>query len=1093
MKFTRIVTFKGDTTYYFDNKVVSFEEYNIHLKRIGILIKARNFLVFQGDVESIASMSSIERTKHFEEISGSIEYEEEYGEILKLKEEAEKVELQNVSEKRAIQKEKNQYKEQQKITESYHQKKKQLVDLKRDYFLWQLFLVKKDLETALGDRNKIEKEMVSICNKEQNMNDHIETHKKDLNKFMKKKKEMEKATRKSKAKVKEKEHQLMNLKEKFNHVSKKLNSTKNEASEIKKATALKKRDISSLQKSTEEVDKAIKILQMQEEDRISRSIKKSNQLTEEQLDELKNIRQQIEVKTVTERESIQTLHSNEKVKLDEKNRLESKLDGLKNQIADISSALREVDKEVGNISDDINELEKKNMNNRKKKELCKSELKANLEKKEKLTKEASKLSKVLDKLSIVNLERKRERKNGNEAEALKSKIQGVYGRLVDLLEPKEKKYEEALTTALGRKNLEAIVCDTLETAKECVKYLKEHEIRAKTFLPLDSIKINRAHETNRQKLRHFSTSNNQSFKIALDVVRYDDKIKKALDYALGSTVICQNLNDAQYMIFRKKQKCKVVTLHGEVISADGSSMTGGLMAQGKTNRFEQREADKVFKNLERIDDELIALRKAINSQEDILYRSRDDSSERYKASLVLKRNALKLKTEQKKKLETENSALISALEDMKVEMKQIEVDLKNCKSDISKFEQLISEKESELLKEFENKHNITNVKQYEQETLKKKEAFLEKLTELTNQKTRIEGRIKYHRTLDLDSRLKSLTKKIEFQNDEKLSLEKQLREEEISEVSLEKAYTEHVKKEKEVKRKVSDIQSLITETIKKREDLIKEKNKIIKKKSKIDVELEKVRATRHEILNNAVISEVSIPTVKSKLISDTEVKQVAMETIESSQSGTSSENLDSQSYSQSNPVTNAFSQDESATVRQENLQMGMISFESLLIKAKKKKFLDRFNGKNISKIKHNEREFIRNIFETDLDALEKQLNTLEPNLGAKEDLTEVNQKLKSNIKSLKESSGARRRLEERFEEIKTLRYDRFMSMFKHVGSVIDKIYKDLTRSNVHTLGGSAYINLEDPDEPWNGGVRVIFFPIIFFSLQPLHLVRGTVR
>jgi structural maintenance of chromosome 1 len=43
------------------------------LKEIGILVKARNFLVFQGDVESIASKSPDELTKLFEQIATSDE------------------------------------------------------------------------------------------------------------------------------------------------------------------------------------------------------------------------------------------------------------------------------------------------------------------------------------------------------------------------------------------------------------------------------------------------------------------------------------------------------------------------------------------------------------------------------------------------------------------------------------------------------------------------------------------------------------------------------------------------------------------------------------------------------------------------------------------------------------------------------------------------------------------------------------------------------------------------------------------------------------------------------------------------------------
>lgn len=53
---------------------VTWDGYEKRLRDIGVLVKARNFLVFQGDVESIASKSPKELTQLFEQISGSDEF-----------------------------------------------------------------------------------------------------------------------------------------------------------------------------------------------------------------------------------------------------------------------------------------------------------------------------------------------------------------------------------------------------------------------------------------------------------------------------------------------------------------------------------------------------------------------------------------------------------------------------------------------------------------------------------------------------------------------------------------------------------------------------------------------------------------------------------------------------------------------------------------------------------------------------------------------------------------------------------------------------------------------------------------------------------
>jgi structural maintenance of chromosome 1 len=43
------------------------------------------------------------------------------------------------------------------------------------------------------------------------------------------------------------------------------------------------------------------------------------------------------------------------------------------------------------------------------------------------------------------------------------------------------------------------------------------------------------------------------------------------------------------------------------------------------------------------------------------------------------------------------------------------------------------------------------------------------------------------------------------------------------------------------------------------------------------------------------------------------------------------------------------------------------------------------------------------------------------------------------------------------------RYDKFMEAFDHIKNQIDRIYKELTRSENFKQGGSAYLTLEDSE------------------------------
>jgi structural maintenance of chromosome 1 len=53
-----------------NHKTVPWAKYNQVLEKENILVKAKNFLVFQGDVEAIASQNPKELTRLIEQISG---------------------------------------------------------------------------------------------------------------------------------------------------------------------------------------------------------------------------------------------------------------------------------------------------------------------------------------------------------------------------------------------------------------------------------------------------------------------------------------------------------------------------------------------------------------------------------------------------------------------------------------------------------------------------------------------------------------------------------------------------------------------------------------------------------------------------------------------------------------------------------------------------------------------------------------------------------------------------------------------------------------------------------------------------------------
>lgn len=69
------------------------------------------------------------------------------------------------------------------------------------------------------------------------------------------------------------------------------------------------------------------------------------------------------------------------------------------------------------------------------------------------------------------------------------------------------------------------------------------------------------------------------------------------------------------------------------------------------------------------------------------------------------------------------------------------------------------------------------------------------------------------------------------------------------------------------------------------------------------------------------------------------------------------------------------------------------------------------------------------------------------------------------METSKEAAGA---VGTRFEEVKRERQLLFQECYEHVSESLGVIYRDLTRSSKHPLGGNAYLTLDNTDEPYLG-------------------------
>ena len=111
----------GASEYKLNNRNVTYSAYNAALIQHNILVKAKNFLVFQGDVEAVASQSPKDLTRLIEQIAGSLELEREYEDAKKAQDKATEKATAHFARRRGITGEVRAYKEQKGEAERFAQ------------------------------------------------------------------------------------------------------------------------------------------------------------------------------------------------------------------------------------------------------------------------------------------------------------------------------------------------------------------------------------------------------------------------------------------------------------------------------------------------------------------------------------------------------------------------------------------------------------------------------------------------------------------------------------------------------------------------------------------------------------------------------------------------------------------------------------------------------------------------------------------------------------------------------------------------------------------------------------------------------------
>ncbi len=174
------------------------------------------------------------------------------------------------------------------------------------------------------------------------------------------------------------------------------------------------------------------------------------------------------------------------------------------------------------------------------------------------------------------------------------KLSGIHGTVADVISV-EKRYGTAIETALGNA-LQNIIVENEETAKRCIRYLKEANAGRATFYPLTSVKGS--------ELVQQGLSDEDGFEgLGSQLVQCDEKYGGIIRSVLGKTVVVDDINSAARIAKKYGYKFRIITLDGQLVNA-GGSFTGGSVKETSGIISRKQEIDALTAETQRISDTL---------------------------------------------------------------------------------------------------------------------------------------------------------------------------------------------------------------------------------------------------------------------------------------------------------------------------------------------------------------------------------------------------------------------------------------------------------------------------------------------------------
>ena len=1016
-RFQRIFNANASTEYRYNGRITTYASYNAKLEQLNILVKTRNFLVFQGDVESVAEQCSKDLSDLMDQISGSRTLKNEYDEARISYEEAAEQLTALVSKRKLLQNELRQVRQHKEAFDRFGALKNEVHNHTIQKILWRLYHINEIIEIHTdwieAHASRGEQAQKRLHEKEQMLSEARSM----LGSVQQKKLDLENERKQANRSLDGIRPEKDRLIERIEHVNRKLQQAQFLYKQAEKDHDTLKESLKRLESDAELVQTCSDKMKAEQEAALAAT---SIKLNETDLQNYHDLKLKSQSTVVQERSQMEQLQR----KIREK---QTSLDVHQDRIQDMESKLERLEQLLASLSETQAELATREPESAEKLGRAKSILSTLQSKKESISSREKQLNEALvgcyNRLLRMGQDQRvheREARLRESLRSLRTIFPGVHGRLLDLCKPTQRKYELAIATALGR-NAEAVVVNHEKTAVECIEYLRNQRAGQATFIPLDTIQTKPIND----RLRSLSPQ----ARLAIDVIQYAPVIERAVSYACGNAMVCDTLDVARNICYERAQRVKAVTLDGTIIHKTGM-ITGGPSMQETVKKWDDQELQGVQRERDRCMSELKELQqqKYVLEEEDELVAS----VTRAQASLQSIRAEQADVMRQTQDAQSECAAIISQKKKTQDMIDKLNEDMSQLRSQMSDIEHTIHAADDDIFTEFCERIGVANVREYEANQLHISQA----LNVATQQYQRQLARIAHQRTF-AEQQVKNTADRLAFIQ---ASMEKERQRIPRLEEELQNCENS-IQKYREIKARIQASFEAMQEEHDEKTETVNERRKALfhvmrdveahrKEVAERNDEIAQLDTERANLFRRCRMEALDLPLESGDLANVPLEEDVSM------------------------PVSEA---DNAVQVcRQYDITVDF----SRLSDAER---TDRGSGKEYE-------------LQSRIDLAREEMEKLTPSTSTAERLDKLEKELKMCEHEIDSGREQVRESRDEFQLIKKQRSDLFMKAYHHIADRIDGVYKDLTKTKMAPMGGVAYLTLEDTDEPFRAGIRYHAMP-----------------